>query len=133
MVEATGDRSSVLALRVPADVGEPVSVVEVKASAVALSEQIGGGLLDDRLQGVLDGQRYAFLLDEQRAAKGLPGNERAAVLAARLGRVDREWLAQLHGDALVTGMDARHEETDIPLRVLSAACRAGLIPVRLDV
>lgn len=123
------DPSSVMALRVPADGDQPVALVVVKASAVALSAEIGGGLLDDSVHGVVDGQRYVIYLDEERVAKSLPDNGRAAALAARLGHRDRDWLADVRGDALMTGCTVRGDEIDVPNGVVAAACRAGLSPV----
>jgi hypothetical protein len=57
-------------------------------------------------------------------AKGLPGNDRAAVLLARLGEVDRQRLAGLRGDALVVGIDVRGGDCDVPAGVLVVACQA---------
>jgi hypothetical protein len=121
----------VLALRIPADNCAPVTVVSVALTAVALSEQIGGGLLDDTFHGVVDGVSYRILLDEERLAKDMPGNQRVATLAARLGHFEHGWLAELRGDALVTGIDDYDQETHLPARVLMAACRSGLCPVGL--
>jgi hypothetical protein len=121
----------VLALRIPADDRQPVTVVSVALTAVALSEQIGGGLLDDTFHGVVDGESYCILLDEERLTKDLPDNQRAATLAARLGHLERGWLAELRGDVLVTGIDDHEQETHVPARVLMAACRSGLCPVGL--
>jgi hypothetical protein len=43
--------------------------------------------------------------------------------------VDRAWLADLRGDALVLGCDRRLDDTDVPGVVVAAACRAGLLSV----
>jgi hypothetical protein len=102
----------VLALRVPADLSEPVSLVAVELAEGALSEEIGGGPLDNSILGEVGG--VGFTIYVQRVAKGLPGNERAAVLSARLGEVDRAWLAELRGVALVLGCDRRFDDTDVP-------------------
>ena len=59
-------------------------------------------------------------------AKGLRGNDRAAVLSARLGHVTRAWLADLRGDVLVLGCDGRLEDVSVPLFVVDAAVRSGL-------
>lgn len=122
-------RSVVRALRVPASPGEPVAVVMVKVSAVALSDAIGGGLLDDSMQGTADGDQYVFYLDEERAAKALPDNPRAAALAARLGHVDRTWLASMRGDLLVTGCTTHGNDVDVPRSVVAAARRCGLVVI----
>lgn len=116
----------VQALRVPADPVEPLAVVRVKPSATALSEAIGGGLLDDSVQGWTAGDGYTFYLDENRVRKGLPDNARAATLAARLGHTDRIWLSEVRGDVLITGCTLRGDETDVPEAVLAAAHQAGL-------
>ena len=116
-----------LALRVPADDRAPVGLVRVTASAAAFSHAIGGGVLDDALDGCVDGDPYVVLLDEHRVAKGLPGNQRAAVLAARLGHVNRCWLADLCGDALVAGCGPGGTDTDVPGGVIDAAARSGLL------
>jgi hypothetical protein len=87
----------VLVLRVPADDRAPLGLVRVTSSLVAFSDVIGGGFLD-----------------EHRVPKGLRGNQRSAVLAARLGHVNRRWLADLRGDALIVG-------------VIDAARQSGLL------
>jgi hypothetical protein len=65
-------------------------------------------------------------VDEHRVAKGLPRNERAAVLAARLGQVDRSVLADLLGDVLVLGCDGRLDDVNVSGCVVKAAARSGL-------
>jgi hypothetical protein len=114
----------ILGLLVPAETRRPVSVVLVRASSVAFSDAIGGGLLDDALAGACEGGRYGVYLDLDREAKNLPANDRAAVLLARLGRVERAVLAGLRGDALLVGIGVRGGDCDIPAGVLVAACRA---------
>jgi hypothetical protein len=85
------------------------------------------GLLKDALIGEVDGGGYTFYLDEHRVAKGLPPNGRAAVLAARLGHVNRAWLADLRGDVLVLGCDGRLDDVSVPRSVVEAAARSGLV------
>lgn len=121
-------RGSVLALRLPADDRIPVGLVRVTASATAFSDAIGGGLLDDTVDGLVDGCGYVVYLDEHRVRKGLPGNQRAAVLAARLGHVQRQWLADLRGDALIVGCAPSGADTDVPDGAIDAAARSGLQP-----
>ena len=125
---------SVLGLRIPADAGGPVSLVVLALTASALSDAIGGGLLEDSLIGDADGAGYTFYVDEFRVAKGLPRNERAAVLAARLGHVNRAWLADLCGDVLVLGCDERLDDVSVPGCVVEAAALSGLVvePVEAD-
>lgn len=120
-------REPVLVLRVPADDRVPVGLVRVAASSVAFSIAIGGGFLDDTLEGMVDGHAYVVMLDEHRVAKGLPGNQRAAVLAARLGYIHREGLAGLRGDALIVGLGPGGIDTDVPDGVVAAAARFGLL------
>jgi SAM-dependent methyltransferase len=120
-------RGPVLALRVPADDRAPVGLVRVAASAAAFSDAIGGGYLDDTLDGMVDGHSYVVLLDEHRVPKGLPGNQRAAVLAARLGHVNRAWLADLRGDVLIVGLGPGGTDEDVPGGVIEAAARSGLL------
>lgn len=125
--EPSPGRRSVVALRVPADPRKPVEVVAVSLSAVALSEQIGGGLLDDSCRGEVGGHGYTVYLDENRIAKGLPDNPRAAVLAARLGHVDRDRQAGLRGDVLLVGLDGHFQDVDVPPPVIAAALRSAVL------
>jgi hypothetical protein len=118
----------VLVLRVPADHRAPVRLVQLAASAVTFSDAIGGGYLDEALDGVVDECPYVVVLDEHRVAKGLRANQRAAVLAARLGHVNRAWLADLRGDALIVGCGRGGADTDVPDGVIDAAARSGLLP-----
>ena len=117
---------SVLALRIPADALGPVTLTVLRLTASELSDAIGGGPLEDALTADSGGVGYTFYVDEFRVAKGLPGNERAAVLAARLGHVTRAWLADLRGDVLVLGCDGRLDDVSVPRFVVDAAARSGL-------
>lgn len=121
----------ILGLLVPADANTPVSVVLVRASAVAFSDAIGGGLLDDEtLSGGCEGGRFGVYLDADREAKDLPPpNGRAAVLLTRLGHTGPARLAGLRGDTLMVGIDVRGGDGDVPVGVLVAACQAGQRPV----
>lgn len=119
-------RSRVLVLRVPADERIPLTVVRLAASAATFSDAVGGGSLDEALDGTVNGQSYVILMDEHRVPKGLPGNQRAAVLAARLGHVNRAWLADLRGDALIIGSGLGGTDTDVPDGVIEAAARSEL-------
>jgi hypothetical protein len=123
-------RSFVLALAVPADGKRSVEVVLVASSSVAFSDVIGGGLVDDVVTGVCEGDLFEVYLDAEREAKGLPTNNRAAVLLTRLGHEERNLLAGLRGDVLVVGLDPRGSDADLPAGVLVAACQSGL---RVDV
>jgi hypothetical protein len=117
---------SVLGLRIPVDVGRPLALVVLPLSASALSDAIGGGLLEDALTAEGGDGGYTFYVDEFRVAKGLHPNDRAAVLAVRLGQVNRAWLADLRGDVLVLGADGWLEDVSVPLLVVEAAVRSGL-------
>lgn len=119
-------RRLVLGLRIPADAGSPVTLATLRLTAADLSAAIGGGLLEEALTGEAEGFGYVFHVDENRVAKGLPGNDRAAVLSARLGQVTRAWLADLRGDVLVLGCDGRLEDVSVPQSVVDAAIRSGL-------
>jgi hypothetical protein len=96
-VPAQTGSGSVLGLRIPADEGRPVTLAVLRLTASELSDAIGGGLLEDALIGDVDGAGCTFYLDGHRTAKGLPRNDRAAVLAVRLGHVSRAWPADLRG------------------------------------
>lgn len=117
---------SVLGLRIPADAGCPVSLAVLALTASALSDAIGGGLLEDALVGEVGGAGCTFYVDELRVAKGLRLNGRAEVLAARLGHVTRAWLADLRGDVLVLGCDCRLGDVCVPRLVVDAAVRSWL-------
>lgn len=114
-------------LLVPWDQQRACLVQELALTAVALSDAIGGGLLEEGLYGEIDAAAYSVYLDEDRVAKGLPPNERAAVLSARLGRAERQWLADLRGNALFLGCDEWRNDTDVPPALVEAARRSGLI------
>jgi hypothetical protein len=57
-----------------------VALAILRLTASVLSDAIGGGLLEDALIGDVDGAGCTFTLDEHRATKCLPRNDRAAVL-----------------------------------------------------
>lgn len=104
------------ALLVPADQRMTVRVITIKNSAVAISEAIGGGLIDDSATGTYNGSRFAVYQNECR--DGLPDNPRAAVLAVRLGLVGRAFLADLRGDLLVTGLESlTNDDQDVPAQI----------------
>lgn len=117
-----------LGLSVPAATSEPVALVRVKRTAVAVSELSGGGLLDEMRGQTTDGSAFTVYLDEDRMAKRLPVNKRAVALSRRLGQADRSWLTRLRGDALVLGVDRRLDDTDVPDAVIVAARDAGWLP-----
>jgi len=103
--------------------------VTVPDRATAFSDAIGGGLLEEIHQDVVTGSRYLVYGDEDRTAKGLQANARAAVLAARLGWIDQADRVGLHGDLLLVGTDMHSRDTNVPSAVLDAATSAGLLPI----
>ena len=128
-----GGARSVLGLQIPADAGRPVRLTMVRPTVPALSEALGGGLPTEALTWRVDGSGYTFYLDRHRVDRALPGNGRAAVLAARLGHVTRTWLAGLRGDVLVLGCDERRQDVSVPRSVVDAAARSGLFGPDVDV
>lgn len=118
---------TVRALLVPADGADPVEVVTVADSAQAISDTLGGCLLDDSTIGSLPhgGLFTVYLTD---GASTLADNPRAAALAARLGLMGRRLQqARLRGPVLVAGLDpATGGDLDVPAGVLTAARRVGL-------
>lgn len=124
--ERTG-RRSVLGLYVPVDTDTQMTLGVLRLTASELSNAIGGGMLEEGLTSEGEGTGYTFYLDEHRVAKGLSLNDRAAVLATRLGHVTRAWLADLRGDVLVLGCDERLDDVSVPRFVVEAAVRSGLV------
>ena len=55
-------------------------------------------------------------------------------MAARLGHVNRAWLADLRGDVLVLGCDERLDDVSVPGCVVETTGLSGLIvePVEAD-
>lgn len=137
-----GDPREITALLIPADPGEPCTVLALPLTSVALSDAIGGGLLDDAYYGSVtsntDGSAepvatqdagsggYCLYLDEDRVPRQLPLNDRAAALGIRLGWPPRHDVV-LRGDVLVTGATPTGRDTSVGAGVLTAAVRAGLI------
>ena len=124
-VTARGRVEAIRALRIPADSREHCSLLFLAPSAVALSDALGGGLLDDAYYGAVGPDCYCLYLDEERLTKRLELNHRAAVMAARLGWENRSTC--LAGDALLVGADSRRNDVDVPASVITAAWRGGLI------
>jgi hypothetical protein len=114
---------SVLALRVPADESMQGEILDVIASAAALSDAIGGGLLEDAVYGRVDGQDYCVYLDEEREVKRLPGNRRAERLARLLGWSADDPAPTLLGDILITGVGPHGDDADVPDYVLGSPAR----------
>jgi hypothetical protein len=64
--------------------------------------------------------------------KALPGNDRAAVLAARLGHTQRDLMAGLRGDVLVLGCRGLADDVSVPHEVVDAARQSALILAEPD-
>ena len=101
-------------LLVPADSAVPLSLCPVEDSATAISDLLGGVLLDDtHVLPLTDGTSVTIYQGEDRAS--LPVNDRLTVLATRLGIVDRAFHATARGDALrprrLDLSDRRHRRT----------------------
>jgi hypothetical protein len=111
-------------LLVPADSAVPLSLCAVEDSATAISDLLGGVLLDDAcVLPLTDGTSVSVYQSEDRAS--LPVNDRLTVLATRLGIVDRAFHAAARGDALVLGTTRQDIDVDVPATVIMAADRCG--------
>jgi hypothetical protein len=124
-------RRQVRALRVPADPSETYSVVEVALSGAAFSQQIGGGLLDEAHIEQAPGAAYTVYAALSRwpaSGQSPAANERAVLLAARLGWAHLVDRAGLFGDVLLVGLNERGDDTDLPESILDVARRLGLLP-----
>jgi hypothetical protein len=109
------------ALLIPAAVDRPCEVITVPLTSKDFSEVLGGCLLDDVFYGTYGAFGYCIYADAMRSNKDLPANDRASVLAVRLGLEDhlRRW--DLSGDVLVTGANAYGDDQDVPAAVVAAA------------
>jgi hypothetical protein len=111
-------------LLVPADAGRPLVLRAVADSAAAISDLLGGVLLDDAVTWNLGGGVCVSVYwAEDRA--DLPVNERLSVLATRLGIVDQAFHATARGDALLLGVTRQGRDVDVPGTVTVAADRCG--------
>ena len=120
-------------LLVPADPAGQVQLMVVADSARAISDALGGCLLDDTTVGALPqgGWFTVYLADGVYLAEGdvatLPGNPRAAALVARLGLVGRQFQARIRGPVLIAGLDPdTGADVDVPVEVVAAAEQTGL-------
>ena len=111
-------------LLVPADAERPLSLRAVADTAAAISDLLGGVLLDNAEAWNLGrGVSASVYWAEDRA--GLPVNDRLSVLATRLGIVDRTFHAAARGDALLLGTTRQGRDVDVPGAVAMAADRCG--------
>jgi hypothetical protein len=111
-------------LLVPADTGRSLTLRAVADTAAAISDLLGGVLLDDAVTWNLGrGVSTSLYWAEDRVA--LPVNQRLSVLATRLGIVDRTFHASACGDALLLGATREGRDVDLPCAVALAADRCG--------
>jgi len=117
---------SLWALHIPADPEQHIQVIQIPNSAAAISDTIGGGLLDDTTTGQLpNGTHYTIYLNQN--PNDLPDNPRAATLTARLGHTDRDVQTRIRGDTLITGLDPQTgDDTNVPAELLHALRHCGL-------
>jgi hypothetical protein len=102
----------------------PAEVIEVDETAQAISDALGGHLLDDTTIGELPGgERVTFYRSEDPG--GLPDNPAAAALAARTAATDRRTLARLRGPVLVLGLDGTRD-VSVPDGLIVVARQTGL-------
>ena len=118
----------VLAFQLPAADRVPAGLGQVTTPATASSDATGGGLRAEALDGPADRYPYVVLLDEHRVPNALPLHQRASALSARPGHVQRQWSADLPGDAWNEGRRHGGIDTDIPDGENDAASRSGLLP-----
>jgi hypothetical protein len=120
-------RKRVRALLIPANRRRPCTLITIAESAACLSDAIGARHLEEVHHESAAGRGYRLYGDEQRRTEGYPPNERAAVLAARLGWIDLADKVGLHGDLLVVGAHDPHRDSDVPEAIVRAAIQSGLI------
>jgi hypothetical protein len=134
----TAGRPSLWALVIPANPDDACHVAQVTQSAAAISDAIGGGLIDDELCAVQAREHqtgsepadepHAIYQDADRDRLGLPDNPRAHALATRLNWPHMANSTSLRGTVLVTGIDHTGHDTHVPNAVLAAAASEGLLP-----
>lgn len=105
----------------------------VADTAAAISDLLGGVLLDDAVTWSLGGGTSAAVYCAENRA-GLLANQRLSVLATRLGIVDRAFHAAARGDALVLGATRQGRDIDVPDAIIVAVDRCGypVAPCTLD-
>jgi hypothetical protein len=116
---------TILALHVPAGADAPCRVVRLRPTAVALSDALGGVLLDDTVHELDTGRLVRVYVAEDRPDTRLPANRRAGGLlrraagrgTARRGAAGR---VVVRGDALMAGVDADGNDCDLPAELLPA-------------
>ena len=119
---------SVLGLRIPVEAGRPVNLAVLRLTLSELGAAVGGGFPEGVLIAEYAGRGCVFYADARRVVRGLPVNERAVGLAARLGHHDRS--VELRGDVLVLGCDGYLNEVGVPRPVVDAVAGSGLFGER---
>jgi hypothetical protein len=120
----------VRALFLPADPRRPGQIIPVALSSSAISDVIGGGLLDEVDCTDTSMPMHVIYQDAHRDTKGLPHNDRAWRLAARLNWPHVHQRISLRGDALITGLGGMGQDTDVPNDVATAAYNLRILPDR---
>jgi hypothetical protein len=119
-------------LLIPAAPSRQEQVLTIPIRASAISDAIGGGLIDDVVYGSVEGEGFCLYVDEEREAKTLPHNTRALMVAAGLGCLDDARRVRLRGDVLVTGVDEYGNDRDVPLAVVLAVRVVRLVTCRFQ-
>jgi hypothetical protein len=121
------DRRVVRGLLVPADPDRDCERVDLPLSAVALSDCIGGGLLDEVFYGqVAYGKRFCVYADLDRVAKEMLLNVRAEELVDRLSRSRACVGLDLWGNVLFLGATAVDDDADLPGAAWAIAQACGV-------
>jgi hypothetical protein len=121
-------RRSLHALVIPADPARPCLVQRLPLSTTALSDAIGGGVLETVVISAFEDSTFQVYADRHRKAKKLPDNQRAILLSARLGCIQLVDRIRLRGDILLTGVDDSGNDLDVPYAVFEAAFRSRILP-----
>lgn len=121
-----GERTRLLVgLLIPAGGTGPLWVVAVADRASAISDTLGGVLLDDPYTWcTAAGGWVSAYLGEGRHRRG--DNPRLSVVATRLGVTDRRFHAATRGEALLLGTALTGVDRDLPEAVLAEVARCGL-------
>lgn len=122
-----GRRRVLSALLIPAEVARPVRLLPVADAATAISDLLGGVLLDDPVTWCSTvGTWISAYLGERRGGCG--DNPRLSLVATRLGLTDRWFHACARGDALLLATrPGGVVDDDLPEAVVAAVRRSGLI------
>lgn len=121
-------RMTLHVLLIPADPVRPCAVQRLPLSTAALSDAIGGGVLETVVTSAFEDCAFHVYADRHREARQLPDNQRAILLSARLGCIQLVDRIQLRGDVLLTGSDTAGNDLDVPYAVFEAAFRSRILP-----